>query len=242
MSLEWNRDTSGSLLNGEKSGSTVTDSGGFLQTLKLLGLSIADGPVTIKIDAIRAEIENLLGPVAAGQISNLISVAHEIEELIERLGEAKYEILQQLAEEQREIFDFHKKLAAIQSDCRDTLRMVIEGRSFHNIPALNGFLEIYNNVRPHRLIIGDRNRLIPVFPIDEEDYAAANGIQGWLDALQKLVAYCLVEFLKIENNRKYLKNCTACHRYYVARQPKTQKFCTPACRLNRHRHPVKLNS
>ena len=239
ISLEWNRDTGSNKLKEAESGLAAPNSGGFLQTLKLLGLSIADGPVTIKIDAIRAEIEDLLGPVAAGQISNLIRMAHEIEELLLRLGEASYEKLELLAEEQWEIFDLHKKIAAIQTDCGDTLKMIVEGRSFHDIPTLVKFLEIYNNVRPHRLVIGAKNRLLPVFPIDEHEYVAAEGIQGWQDALQKIVAYCLIEFLKSPKNRTHLKKCRTCSSYYIARQTKTQKFCKKECRLKWQQSPQK---
>ncbi len=233
MSLEWDRDAGGSAPKAKNTGPDAPSGGGFLQTLKLLGLSIVDGPVVIKVDAIRAEIENLLGPIAAGQISNLIMTAHEIEELILRIGEDQYEKLQQLADERREIFAFHKKIAAIQTDCGDTLNMVIEDRPFYDIPALVEFLEFYNKLEPHRLIIADNDRLIPVFPIDEHEYFAANGIAGWLEVLQKLLAYCLIEFLKSEKSRKHLKKCAACRRYFIARQPKKQKYCTTACRTNR---------
>jgi len=233
MSLDWNRDTGGGALKEEGAGLAASKDGGFLQTLKLLGLSIVDGPVTIKIDAIRAEIEDLLGPVAAGRISFLIRVAHEIEDLILKLGETDYEKLELLAEEQWEIFDLHNKIAAIQNDCGDILKMIIEDRSFHDIPTLVEYLEIYNNAGPHRLVIGANNRLLPVFPIDEQDYVAADGMQGWLAALQKLIAYSLVEFIKSEKGRRYLKKCRTCHQYFLARQPKIQKFCTKQCRLNR---------
>ena len=76
----------------------------------MLGLSIVDGPVSIKIDAIKGEIENLLGPLAAGQILNLIMAGHEIEELILKCGDDKYNDLQMLAEEHREVFNFHIKI------------------------------------------------------------------------------------------------------------------------------------
>lgn len=235
MSLDWNRDTAASAPHEKTSGLSSTDGDGFLQTLKLLGLSIVDGPVIIKIDAIRAEIEERLGPVAAGRISNLISLAHEIEDLVLRLGDASYEKLERLAEEHRAIFDLDNKIAAIQADCGDILRMIIEGRSFHNIPTLVEYLEIYNHTNAHRLVIGADNRLLPVFPIDEHEYAAADGIQGWLEALQKMIAYCLIEFLKAEKSRRYLKKCQTCGKYYMARQPTTQKFCTKQCRLAWHK-------
>jgi hypothetical protein len=232
-SLELNRGTGNGAPKAEKAGLQAPEGDGFLQTLKLLGLSIADGPVTIKIDAIRAEIEDLLGPIAAGQISNLIMTAHQINELILRIGATQYEKLQGLAEERRELFDFHRKIAAIQTDCADTLKMVIADRPFDDIPALAAFLEIYNQLEPHRLIIADNDRLIPVFPIDEHEYFAAKGTAGWLEMLQKLLAYCLIEFIKSEKSRKHLKKCAACRRYFIARQPKTQKFCSTACRKNK---------
>jgi hypothetical protein len=231
MSLEWSRGGSA----GEPSQAELgaPDGGGFLQTLKLLGLSIIDGPVGIKIDAIRAEIENLLGPIAAGRLSMLIRAAHEIEELISMLGETRYENLQLLAKERSEIFDFHKKIAGIQADCGETLQMVIDDRPFNDIPALVEYLDIYNSIEPHRLIIVDKNRLVPVFTIDEDKYFAANEIAGWLDMLQMLAAFCLIEFLKAEKSRRFLKKCRTCHNYFMARQPKVQQFCTKRCRLDR---------
>jgi len=231
MSLDRNRDTGANALKEGQPGLADADGSGFLQTLKLLGLSSVDGPVTIKIDAIRTEIEDILGPVAAGRISYLIRVAHEFEDLVLKLGDTRYKKIELLAEDQWEIFDLHNKIAAIQSDCGDILKMFIEGRSFHDIPLLVDYLEIYNNVGPHRLVIGAENRLLPVFPIDEYENVAADGIQGWLGALQRLVAYSLIEFFKSEKDRKHLKKCRTCHIYFMARQPKIQKFCTKQCRL-----------
>jgi hypothetical protein len=96
------------------------------------------------------------------------------------------------------------------------------------------------------LLIGAKNRLLPVFPIDEHEYVAAGGIQGWQDVLQKVVAYCLIEFLKSNKNRTHLKKCRTCSSYFIARQPKTQKFCKKECRLKWHnpqlQDPVKQTS
>ena len=233
MSLEWNRDTSDGAAQDNQTGLPQADGGGFLQTLKMLGLSIVDGPVSIKIDAIKGEIENLLGSLAARQIINLIKTGHEIEELILMLADGKYEDLQLMAEEHREVFNFHKKIDTIRNDFAETLRMVIDGRPFHDIPILVSYLEIYNRVEFQRLIIGDQNRLIPVFSIDERQYFAVNEAEGWIDALQKLIAYCLIEFVKSEKNLVCLKKCITCGRYFIARQPKTQKYCMIKCRIKR---------
>ena len=238
MSLEWNRDTIGKEAKKGEMGPPEPGGGGFLQTLNLLGLSIVDGPVSIKIDAIRNEIEELLGPLAVGQITNLVQTGHAIEELLPSLAAGKYEALQSLAEEHRELIDFHKKIGGIQSDCEETLRMLMDGRPYHDIPALAPFLEMYNTAEYQRLIIADNNRLVAVFPIDERKYFAINEIEGWLEALQKVIAYCLIEFLKSDKNINYLKKCRTCSRYFIARQPKRQKYCHKRCRENRRRPAI----
>jgi hypothetical protein len=239
MSLEWNRDSGGGPAEDNQTRPPESDDSGFLQTLKLLGLSIVDGPVSIKIDAIRSEIENLLGPLAAGQINNLIAVGHEIEELMLGMEETKYAELQLLAEKHRLIFEFHKKIGGIQAGCSELLQMVTNGRPYHDIPALVAYLEIYNRVGSHRLMIGDRNRLIPVLPIDEPENLTVNEIDRWVNLLQKVISYCLIEFLKIEKNRAFLKKCRTCSRFFIARQPKRQKYCTKACRQRRNKPPPK---
>jgi hypothetical protein len=233
MSLEWNRDIVGKEEKKGKMDPPEPDGGGFLQTLNLLGLSIVDGPVSIKIDAVRSEIEALLGPLAAGQITNLVEAGHAIEELLPGLPVGKYEALQSLAAEHRELIDFHKSVGGIQSDCEEILRMLISGRPYHDIPALAAFLEIYNTAEYQRYIIADNNRLVAVFPIDERKYFAIRKIEGWLEALKKVIAYCLIEFLKSDKNLNYLKKCRTCSRYFIARQPKRQKFCCQGCRQKR---------
>jgi hypothetical protein len=232
-SLEWNRDANSGGGQYRQAGHDGADGGGFLQTLKLLGLSIVDGPVSIKVDVIKPEIENLLGPIAAGYLSTLIRAGHEIDELISAMGESKYEKLIRLVKERRDIFRFHRKIAAIQTNCGTALKMIIQDRPYHDIPTLVEYLEIYNNIEPHRLIIVDENRLVPVFAIGEPEDFSADKIAGWLDVLQQLVAYCLIEFLKSEKGRKRLKGCATCGQYFIARQPKTQKFCKKQCRLIR---------
>lgn len=232
ISLEWNRDN---VTGGPRGGGGAVglNGGGFLQTLNLLGLSIVDGPVSIKIDVIKGEIENLLGPIAAGEITNLIEAGHAIEELVAGLRDEKYEALQSLAEEHRELIEFHKKVGDLQSDCASALTMLIDGRPYADIPALVALLDIYNTAEYQRLIITGNNRLVAVFPIDERKYFAIRQIEGWLEAVQKVIAFCLIEFLKSGKSLKYLKKCRTCGRFFIARQPNIQKFCRKECRTKR---------
>jgi hypothetical protein len=234
ISLEWNRDN---VTGGQRGSSEVAglNDAGFLQTLNLLGLSIVDGPVSIKLDVIKGEIENLLGPLAAGEITNLIEAGHSIEEIVAGLRDGKYEALQTLAEEHRELIEFHKKVGDLQSDCASALTMLMDGRPYAEIPALVALLDIYNTAEYQRLIIAGSNRLVAVFPIDERKYFAIRQIEGWLEAVQKVIAFCLIEFLKSGKNLKYLKKCRTCGRFFIARQPNIQKFCRKECRTKRRK-------
>jgi hypothetical protein len=231
MSLDWNRDTNGGLPETIPAGQEDEDSGGFLQTLKLLGLSIVDGPVTIKIDAIRSEIEALLGKQASDQISRLTEVGHIIDELIIDIDEGRYEELHLLAEEHREVIDFHYKIEDIQTDFRQIIDMEIEGKPFSEMPAFATYLETYNRTGRHRLIIDKHNRLIAQSPINELKYLTIKEVKDWLEVFRADTAYCLIEVLKSVKSRKRLKKCLTCKSYFMARRPHIQKFCSRQCRL-----------
>ena len=232
MSLEWNRENNGDLSGDDQFGQDSSGGGGFLQTLKLLGLSIVDGPMTIQIDAISGEIETLLGAQTADQFHQLMKIGIVIEELISELDERRYQELQLLAQEHREVIDFHHKMEEVQTDCRQILDMEIEGKPFAEIPALATYLDIYNKAGVNPLIITENNCLTTEFAINERKYLTIKDIEGWLDVLLTDTAYCLIEVLKSAKSRKRLKKCRTCSKYFMARQPHIQKFCTRQCRLD----------
>ena len=229
MSLEWKRDANDDPPQADRNGSRDS---GFLQTLKMLGLSIVDGPITIKIDAIRSEIETLLGSQATDQISRLVHVGHAIEELMLDLNPGRYEELHLLAEDYHEVVDIYQKIEVIQSDCRQILDVEIEGRPFNEIPALADFVDIYNESGIHRVTIGEGDCLAVEKPFNERKYFAVKKIGDWFDIVREDTAYCLIEFLKSDKSRRYLKKCRTCCKYFIARQPHIQKYCTRQCRLN----------
>jgi len=241
MSLEWGRKSNGG--PAEDNQVSLADSGGdgFLETLKLLGLSIVDGPITIKIDAVKGEIENLVGPQAADQLNQLMEAGHVIADLCADLDEGRYEELHQLAKDHWEVINFHKNIEGIQTDCRQILEMVIEGRPFNEIPAFAAYLDVYNKAGAHRLTVDENNRLFATSFINEYRYLAIKEVDGWFGVLEKDMAYCLIEFFRSEKSTDYLKKCRTCNRFYIARQPKIQKFCTKQCRLGRPKHQDKAS-
>ena len=162
-----------------------------------------------------------------------MEAGHVIADLCANLDEGRYEELHQLAKDHWEVINFHKNIEGIQTDCRQILEMVIEGRPFSEIPAFTAYLEIYNKAEAHRLTVDENNRLLTESFINEYRYLAIKEVDGWFGVLEKDMAFCLIEFFRSEKSTDYLKKCRTCNRFYIARQPKIQKFCTKQCRLGR---------
>ena len=68
------------------------------------------------------------------------------------------------------------------------------------------------------------------FSINARKYLTTRQVDSWLEVLRADAAYCLIEALKSEKSRKRLKKCRNCSKYFMARQPHIQKFCTRQCR------------
>ena len=231
VSLEWNRESGVNIPAGDHIGVDDTD-GGFLETLKLLGLSIVDGPVIIKLNAVKNEIEALLGPHAVGHLNQLINIGCVIAESSAVVDQDRYNELHLLAQEHREVVNFHSQIEGIQIDCKQILEMILEGRPYGQIPNFDYYLELFNNAGSHRLTIIGASRLLPVPLFEEDRYLEIREVEAWLHEILNAMAYCLIEFLKTGKNKNFLKKCLNCQQYFIARQPKTQKFCKTACRLS----------
>lgn len=233
ISLAWNRRRNGDLPENDYMGRDDC-SGGFLETLKMLGLSIVDGPVIIKIDAVKNEIEGLLGLEAADCLNQLIDIGCIIATSAADVDKDRYKELNLLAEEHREVVNFHSRLEGIQTECKQILDMIIEGRPYSQIPNFDHYLELFNNFGSHRMVINGDDCLMPVSLFEENRYLAIREVDSWLQEISNAMAYCLIEFLKTGKSRNYFKKCPTCQRYFIAKQPRTQKFCNKECRLNYH--------
>ncbi len=231
ISLEWNRGNNGGLPSDDQQDGHDSD-GGFLETLKLLGLSIVDGPVLIKLDAVKNEIEALLGQQAAECLDQLAAIGCRIADSTADVDKSRYEELNLLAVEHREVVEFHSQIEGIQIDCKQILEMVIEGQPYDQIPNFDRYLKLFNNVGSHRVKINGGNQLTSVSLFEEHRYLAIKEVDAWLQEILNAMAFCLIEYLRSDKSRNYLKKCVTCRQYFIARQPRTQKFCRKACRLN----------
>jgi hypothetical protein len=233
ISLAWSRQSNGNLPPDDYMRPADRGSG-FLETLKMLGLSIVDGPVIIKIGAVKNEIEALLGLQAAESLNQLIDIGCIITDSTADVDKDRYKELHMLAEEHHEVVNFHCQIEGIQMDYRQMLALVIEGRPYSQIPNFDHYLELFNNIGSHRIVINGGNRLMPVSLFEENRYLAIREVNAWLHEISNAMAYCLIEFLKTAKSKNYLKKCHTCQQYFIAKQPRTQKFCKKECRLNYH--------
>jgi len=235
MSLDWERAAVDPLQEGDALDAEDFDNGGFLQTFKMLGLSIVDGPVTIKIDAIKEEVETRMGANTLAQINHLARIGHTISELMTGADKERFNDLNTISEESQVIIKLHKKIENIQTECKKLLNSEIAGHRLNQNPALSHFLAIYNDMQTRQITIGDDDGLIQVLPIDENIFLDVREIGGWYDVLLKAFAYCAVEFFKSKGAKKKLRNCLQCKKYFIAKQG-NQKFCAAACRLVWHKN------
>jgi hypothetical protein len=198
----------------------------------MLGLSIVDGPVFIKLDAVKNEIEALLGQPATECLNQLLSIGCSIADSTADVDKTRYEELDLLAKEHREVVEFHSQIEGIRNDCKQILEKVIDGQPYSRIPNFDRYVALFNKSGSHKVTINGGNELATVSLFEEHRYLAIREIDAWRHEILNAMAYCLIEFLRSGKNRRYLKKCITCHQYFIARQPTTQKFCCKECRLN----------
>jgi hypothetical protein len=235
VSLDWERGAADALQEGDTFDAENFSKGGFLQTFKILGLSIVDGPVTIKIDAIKDEVETRMGSNTLAQINQLARIGHTISELMAGVDENRFNDLNALSIENQKIIELHKKLENIQTECKKLLNSVIAGHSLSQNPALSHFLAIHNAMQTYQIVIGDDDCLIPVSPIKEKMFLEVKEIVDWYGVLLNAFSYCVVTFFKSTTARRFVGNCLQCEKYFIAKRG-NQKFCAKGCRIVWHKN------
>jgi len=235
VSLKWERDDAKDLMNDAGRQGVRLNSGGFLDSLMLLGLSAVDGPISVKIDAIKDEIKDIMEPDTQDQIKQLIEVGHSIDELACEFSEKRLKHLYDLAPARLAIVGLQAKIEKIRAETRSIFEMITAGKALGEIPAFLNLLEIYNSMPKNQVALGDNDVMITVPPIHESKYLRIDAVQDWPDVLADDFVYCLVEFFRHEKGRKYLRKCQACHNYFVPNRLNIQKFCKPKCRQSSYR-------
>jgi len=55
-----------------------------------------------------------------------------------------------------------------------------------------------------------------------------------LHLLEKAIAFCLVEFLKIQTNTRLIRHCIECDSFHISKTKRASRFCSDKCRLRFH--------
>jgi hypothetical protein len=89
------------------------------------------------------------------------------------------------------------------------------------------YLGIYNKM-PRPIEFDQRDTLKDRRLISEEDYFSINLPLKWLERIKSDLAYCLIEFLIPEDNRRHMGKCPyhECEKYFIATDQK-KIFCSP---------------
>jgi hypothetical protein len=231
MSMKWERRTSDNETSDTASGREADGSSGFLNTLKMLGISAVDGPIAVKIDAIADEIRDHMGKKTMDQITKLMNIGRNIDELTSGFSEERLNLLQDLTRQFQAINNFHKQIENLQVRLRDILEMIAAGKALRDIPALLEFLQVYNSMQPNEVVISDDDALVSLAPISEENYLLIKDVNGWHESFFNEITFWTIEFFRNEKNRHYIQKCPACSNFFIPYRPGKQKFCRKRCRL-----------
>jgi hypothetical protein len=119
------------------------------------------------------------------------------------------------------------EIAELRHQLKDLLQEIVSGRRYDDIPGIEIYASIYNNL-PREKVIVREFELGQISQVNEEDYLEIRWPKEWITRFQKDIAYCLVEFLNSDENRNYIGKCLNCEKHYIKTRldmKNPQKFC-----------------
>jgi hypothetical protein len=160
-----------------------------------------------------------------------------------------------------EAFEGPQKLKCYECDQLhfiDILKKIIEGKKYNQIDWLETFIDISNNVikfrreveiyksRPDRTnkklhsVALKENKIVEIpLNLDEifhtDSFKAPHVffINSFRQSLISAAFYSLTEFL-LQNDRRKLKFCDGCYKFYISKTIRNQRFCSSKCRMKFH--------
>jgi hypothetical protein len=120
----------------------------------------------------------------------------------------------------------HDRIQVEQKGVRKILDALIHDKPIKKTYGLSVYLEIYNEMPKYEIEIDQQDSFKERYQIRRSDYLKINLPLEWLDRITSDLAYCLVEFLRAEENKKYIGRCQNCEKPYIkSKLNKEQKFC-----------------
>jgi hypothetical protein len=144
--------------------------------------------------------------------------------------------------------ELHDLIQIQQETMRELLDLVIHDRRLGGDSRFFAYLQIYNKMPRSKIEFDMQDNLKEPYPIREEDYFRINLPIKWLDRIESDLAYCLIEFLMPEGNRKYIGKCPYCRQFFIKKQTNRVKCYSDDCektyqarkkRKQRDKDPVK---
>jgi hypothetical protein len=198
-----------------------------------------DGQFSYRIDEFKAEFQDEIGsglrPDTFDGINALMDIARRIEEMTAALTSDRVKELYGLASMYHLVMMHHDQMVKIQDEFRGVLELISQGKPYHEIPSLPRLVGIYNGLPKSKMVLSEEDSFIEAAPINENDYFKIEGLHDWLKRIGADLTYCLVEFVRGEDSRRYMKKCYECQEYFISRTKREQKFCSGKCR-SKHYH------
>jgi hypothetical protein len=177
VSLKWDRNLSEAASEKTALLDENRQSIGFLESLKGLGVSAVDGPISIKIDALMDEINDLMGSTAVSKIRELMDLGRKIDILTTDFTEQRLKELYELCEVIRNILKLHSKVEKLQADIKTILETVATDKSLTKSTIFLSFIDRYNSLPKGELLISENDVLVQMPPINENSYFQIDNIE-----------------------------------------------------------------
>ena len=165
------------------------------------------------------------------EIDNLMQFGTEINRIRKNASENVRDDPLKVAKKYDELKTLNDNLRKCHENYQIILSAIIEGKKLHNIPEFNSFLIQYNSSRPNVLTITDENYLIENPPAGQKISLREQSPEKWYQTMKKHLSYVLIDFFRIKDSYKYIKICDECHKFYISKIVRPQRFCSSKCRL-----------
>lgn len=199
-------------------------------------------PETVHLDLFVEKFQNEIGDASDItkfiQLIEKIKKAHnDIEKLRSHVGEEKSKYLGDNLTEFKKIISFLNKIEALQKGYQWVLEGILSGKKFEDIKGFNSIVYRYNWVPKDRLILTRANEFLFESTFKEADYFTDRSFfcTFLISRIKANLAFFLIEFLREQDNQKFVRKCTRCDNYFIGKTLRFQKYCSPECKDLFHR-------
>lgn len=161
-------------------------------------------------------------------IENLFCIGKEMEKIKCSLPKERINELYAFSKQYRDIIGLHNKIRNFQIFPRNILNNVTKPESLKTLKLM---VEFYNSLVKNKLVVAKDGSIKEESGVIWADFVKVKERDDWDRIIRYGLAYCIVEFFRVEKSIKYIGKCMECGDYFIRERLNNKKFCSDKCRL-----------